>query len=103
MNRNHYVLTFLVALAAGLVGGGISRGALAATSVFAQTPLPPQFAPKMLRAHAFEIIDSEGRVRGVFGVGTNGVPAIRLYDGKGEIYWQTEKLGLRALAAPISR
>ncbi|MGH9665269.1 MAG: hypothetical protein ACRD9L_12675 [Bryobacteraceae bacterium] len=94
MSRNHYIPTFFVAVTAGLVGGAISRAVLEPTTVFAQRRLQPEFTPKTLRAHAFEIVDAAGHTRGIFAVGSDNVPAIRLYDANGGIYWSTGKTGM---------
>lgn len=93
MNRNNYFPIFLIALTAGLIGGGVSRAAFASQAAFAQNQAP-RITPATLRAHVFELVDSAGRIRGVFAVGSDDVPAIRLYDANGNVYWSTGKSGM---------
>ena len=95
MNRNRYVFMFLAAVAAGSLGGTFSRAALSSPPVLAQAPLPPKFAPKLLRAHAFELVDEAGHIRGVFAVGSDNAAAIQLYDTEGRVIWSTGRTGIQ--------
>jgi hypothetical protein len=87
MNR---MLTLTLSLAAGLLGGTLSR-CVAPTTVFAQ---PELTAPKEIRAQRFTLVDENGRIRGVFAIENpapmNGVeikgigdPVIKLFDSNG--------------------
>jgi hypothetical protein len=79
MNRT---LTLILALAAGLLGGTLSRY-VTPTTVLAQGR---STAPKEMRAQRFTLVNERGIVLGVFGLdspeqGSN--PTIRLFDENG--------------------
>jgi hypothetical protein len=87
MNR---ILTLTLSLAAGLLGGTLSR-CVTPTTVFAQAQLT---APKEIRAQRFTLVDENGRTRGVFAIESpapiNGVEIkgggnaiIKLFDNSG--------------------
>jgi hypothetical protein len=57
-------LTVTLSLAAGLLGGTLSRY-MNPTTVFAQAQ---STAPKEIRAQCFTLVDENGKVRGVFAI-----------------------------------
>lgn len=69
-----------LALAAGFIGGLVSRYSVPAP-VYAQAPAFPQ----ELRAQKFVLVDETGVARGVFGIETNGAPEIEVSDSKGRV------------------
>jgi hypothetical protein len=66
-------LTIALALAAGFVGGGVSRFWPPAP-VHAQVQVPP---PAEVRAEKFVLVDQNGVARGVFGFESNARPLLR--------------------------
>jgi hypothetical protein len=83
-------LTLILAFAAGLLGGTLSRNGLP-TGAFAQAQ---STAPKEIRAQRFTLVDETGRMRGVFAIEplsspnglkekADGDAVITLYDGGG--------------------
>ena len=89
MNRK---LNLSLALAAGLLGGLLSRY-LTPIPAFAQAPAQTQ-APKEIRAQSFILVDDQGRVLGTFAYDGQsiprlpGTPSIRLYDTTGKEIWR---------------
>lgn len=79
--------TIMLALAAGFIGGLISRYS-GPTSVYAQAPTSQQ----EIRAQKFILVDETGVVRGVFGIekneknDKNGEPAIEILDSNGDVF-----------------
>jgi hypothetical protein len=84
------ILTLTLSLAAGLLGGTLSRW-VTPTTVFAQAQLA---APREIRAQRFTLVDENGRIRGVFAIESpapiNGVEIkgagnaiIKLFDNSG--------------------
>ena len=65
--KNQRISGVVIALAAGLVGGLVSRY-VAPTVVLAQT----QTAPKELRAHNFVLVNDQGNPVGLFGFDPQG-------------------------------
>jgi ATP-dependent Clp protease ATP-binding subunit ClpC len=45
-------------------------------------------AQRAVRAGSFELVDAEGRVRGRFGFGSDGQPAIEFFDADGKLTWR---------------
>ena len=85
MNRT---LTLTLALAAGLLGGTLSRY-VTPTIVLAQAQ---SAAPKEIRAQRFTVVDEHGAVLGVFGIDSpapidgvkqKGNATLRLFDDSG--------------------
>jgi hypothetical protein len=79
---NRAALTLTLALAAGLLGGTLSRY-VTPTTVLAQDQ---STAPREIRAQRFTLVDEHGTVLGVFGLdspeqGSN--PTIRLFEESG--------------------
>lgn len=81
-------LTILLALAAGMIGGLVSRY-FVPTSVFAQAASSPQ----EIRVLRFVLVDENGAARGAFGFESNGAPLIEVADSKGRIYNTEMQLG----------
>jgi hypothetical protein len=80
MNRN---MNLALALAAGLVGGILSRY-LAPTPVLAQAQITN---PKEIRAENFVIVDENGAPRGAFGIDRkDGWPTLEITDAKGHAW-----------------
>ena len=83
----------VLALAAGLAGGLLSRY-LAPVAVHAQAPPPPPAAtaPVEIQAESFTLVDSKGAVVGRFTTrllnGRLGQPGVVLLDGKGNELWR---------------
>jgi len=95
--ENHHDprLTLTLSLAAGLLGGLLSRY-VSPTTALAQTT-----APQEIRAHKFTLVDQNGTERGVFAVVDNpsrkgGYPVIQLFDIGGRELWSTSS-GLEKL------
>jgi hypothetical protein len=78
-------------LAAALVGGAVSGHIFAARSVDAA------YAPKMITAQKFMLVDSHGKTRGEFNVTHKGVAQIVVFDGGGTL---RAGLGVGADGAP---
>ena len=80
--------TLTLSLAAGLLGGLLSR------YVSPTTALAQAAAPTEIRAQKFTLVDQNGTVRGVFAVVDNpllkgGNPVIQLFDIGGREVWST--------------
>ena len=84
MNRK---LNVTLALAAGLLGGLLSRY-ITPTPVFAQVQAP---VPKEIRAQRFVLVNDQGVPLGVFGFDREGVPTIKLIDQSGRTIWSTQE------------
>jgi hypothetical protein len=80
MNRT---LTLILTLAAGLVGGLLSRN-LTLPSVHAQTQTP---TPKEIRAQSFVLVNAQGVALGLIGIDPKGKPMIKLVDETGRTVW----------------
>jgi len=94
--------TIAVALAAGLIGGVISRYAAPAPVHAQQVPTP---APVEVRAQRFVLVNPDGSVAGTFAVEQpkpNEVPftppSIRLLDWSGKEIWRAGGNPVRQLA-----
>ena len=83
MNRT---INVTLALAAGLLGGLVSRY-LAPTPVFAQTQAP---APREVRAQSFVLVNKQGKPLGRIGFDADGQPFITLLDEDGRTVWSTK-------------
>lgn len=81
----------LLAVVAGLAGG-------AAAQSFRERQAAPQFAPTVIRAHSFQLVDDNGGKRAEIGFDKSGIPHITLYDSSGRVIWSTS---VRAL--PVTR
>jgi hypothetical protein len=81
MNRK---INLILALAAGLLGGLISRY-INPIPAYAQT----QSAPKAIRAQSFVLVDEQGTAFGLLGFTPKGVPVIKLLDERGRTIWST--------------
>ena len=81
MNRK---VNFTIALAAGLLGGVLSRY-LIPTPVFAQAP-----APREIRAQSFVLVNKQGAPLGRIGFDSDGLPNITLVDENGRTIWSTK-------------
>jgi hypothetical protein len=75
------ILTTVLALVAGFLGGLASHSWLSAP-VYAQTAAAPAAE---IRSQKFVLVDGNGAARGVFGMEVNGSPAIEITDPKGHI------------------
>ncbi len=76
-------LTLTLALAAGLLGGLMSR-------YFTPTPVLAQaqtLAPKEIRAQTFVLVDPRGVPLGLMGFDPRGNPVIKLVDERGRVIW----------------
>jgi hypothetical protein len=80
MSRKPQGISIVLGLISGLVGGVVASPFLAGTPVFAEKAFQE---PKVIRAEKFEIVDKNGRVRGEFGLRSDGTPVLRLYDEDG--------------------
>jgi hypothetical protein len=80
MNRKPQGTSIVLGLIAGLAGGVVSSLFLVGTPVFAEKAFQE---PKVIKAEKFEIIDKNGRLRGEFGLRSDGTPILRLYDEDG--------------------
>ncbi len=84
MNRN---LNLILCLAAGLIGGVLSRWVVPAP-VLAQAPAS---ALKDIRAQRFTLVTEDGRILGTFGpdqpLNNNAMPVIKLFDPSGREIW----------------
>ena len=81
-------LTPTLSLAAGLLGGLLSRY-VSPTTALAQVAVPTE-----IRAQKFTLVDENGTVRGVFAVVDNpsqigGYPVIQLFGIGGREVWST--------------
>jgi hypothetical protein len=80
--------TFVLALAAGFLGGIVSQHIMP-PPVYAQAQSP---VPREIRAESFVIVDTNGVPRGAFAVnGKNGRPTLEMRDRSGrlnETRWQ---------------
>jgi hypothetical protein len=97
MNRN---LTLILAFAAGLLGGVLSRW-ITPTPVLAQAQATPPASstpvPKEIRAQRFTLVGEDGAVLGTFGNDSmmrervngrlRGNPTIKLFDESGKEIW----------------
>ena len=83
MNRK---ANFTLALAAGLLGGVLSRY-LTPTPVFAQAQAP---APKEIRAQSFVLVNKQGTPLGRIGFDSDGLPNMTLVDENGRTIWSTK-------------
>ena len=100
MNR----MTIVVALAAGLAGGVISRY-VSPAPVLAQQPPPKNAAPVELRAQRFSLINPDGAVVATFTVdqprfdpSAPNTPSVRLTDSNGKEIWSVGGNPVRKLA-----
>jgi hypothetical protein len=102
--------TIAVALAAGLVGGVISRY-ISPAPVLAQQAQAPTQAPVELRAQRFSLVNPDGLVMGTFTIdqpkdlfpgakplGVPTPPSIRLLDSNGKEIWRAGGSPVRNLA-----
>ena len=90
------LLTLILALAAGFLGGAFSR------SVWPQTAHAQAQPSRELRAQSFILEDPDGKTLGTFsaqpprpGTPERGLRgAIRLYDQRGREIWRTPSMGI---------
>ena len=94
MGRKHYGAILVMAVVAGLVGIGVSSRHLMGQSVFAQKALQQA---EVVRAETFELLDKNGKRRGVLGVNVNGEPAVEFFDQSGNL---RAELSLRSDGGP---
>jgi hypothetical protein len=80
MNRK---LNLILGLAAGLLGGLLSRY-VAPSAVYAQAQIP---APKEIRAQSFVLVNAQGVALGLMGFDRQGRPVIKLVDEGGRTIW----------------
>ena len=81
MNRK---TNLILALAAGLLGGLISRY-VNLIPAYAQTqPAPPQ-----IRAQSFVLVNAQGQAFGLFGFSPKGDAIIKILDARGRTLWDT--------------
>ena len=81
MNRK---TNLILAMAAGLMGGLISRY-INPIPAYAQA----QSAPKEIRARSFVLVDEQGTAFGLLGFTPRGLPIIKLLDERGRTIWST--------------
>ena len=81
MGKKQSLLTVVLAVVAGFIGGGVSSWVLTGRAVSAQ-PTPEQ--AKVIRAERFEVADKDGKVRAKFGLGEIGELSLRLDDEGGK-------------------
>ena len=84
MNRK---LNLILGLAAGLVGGLLSRY-LVPSPVYAQAQIP---APREMRAQSFVLVNAQGVALGLMGFDPQGHPVIKLVDEGGRTLWSAGK------------
>lgn len=93
-------LNFGLSLAAGLLGGILSRY-IAPPSAQAQSQAGPT---KGVTAQKFVLVNAKGTPLGVFGVDISGNASISLFDESGKVIWsENGKANPRALSENISR
>jgi hypothetical protein len=95
-------VNLVLALAAGLLGGYLSRY-LAPAPVFAQTPAP---SAKEVRAQTFVLTDEQGAVVGTFRPSTprqNELPTVVLLDPWGRETWRGKGAFIRPLGVSTER
>jgi hypothetical protein len=80
MNRN---LNLVLALAAGLLGGLISRY-ISPVAVLAQTQTP---VPREIRSQSFVLVNAQGVAMGLMGFDPQGRPVMKLVDERGRTIW----------------
>ena len=83
--------TLAVALAAGFLGGALSRY-LVPPTIYAQAQAPPL---KEIRAQQYILENDAGVPKGIFGF-DNGIPAIEVIDSNGRV-WSAEWLKVHGL------
>lgn len=92
------ISNIVLSLAAGLVGGIVSRGVLP-TPVHAQTSTA---APKEIRAQRFTLVDESGKILGTFGFDPTATErersSIRLFDIHGKEVWSAGGPQIRSLS-----
>jgi hypothetical protein len=93
--NNRRISGVVLALAAGLVGGLVSRY-VAPTVALAQA----QPAPKELRAQNFVLVNDQGNPVGLFGFDPQGKPIIKLIAENGRTIWSSE-MPLAPYSGPI--
>jgi hypothetical protein len=91
-----------LALAAGLIGGVLSRN-LSPPSVHAQAQ---NQAPSEIRAQSITLIDAQGRVAGIFtsreaAAFPNRFPRIVLLDRVGNVIWSATSETIRPLSEVV--
>ena len=77
--RNHRYRIALV-LGAVVLGSAVSLG-------LARPKGRAQDVDELLRTHRLEVIDAEGTVRAVLGMGDDGQPRFGLLDAAGTVIW----------------
>jgi len=100
-------LNLILALAAGLAGGYLSRYA-APAPVFAQALLAPKEmpAPKEIRARSFVLTDDQGNLAGTFKASSprqNELPTVVLLDPWGRETWRGKGAFIRPLGVSTDR
>ena len=84
-----------LAAAAGFAGG--LAGSRIAT-VHAQGPGP---GVEILRSKSFVLLDASGRKRGEWRMDSNGQPVLRLFDDRGNVFWDTTGIARPRLTGGI--
>jgi hypothetical protein len=83
---HHKLNAIVLAMAAGLFGGLVSRY-ISPSAVFAQAQ---KAAPKEIQAQNFVLVNSQGNPMGLFGFNPQGKPIIKLVDERGMTIWTSE-------------
>ncbi|MGD1094332.1 MAG: hypothetical protein ABSB35_20380 [Bryobacteraceae bacterium] len=84
-HMNRTVTLTSLALAAGLLGGLLSRY-IDPAGVFAQAPTP---ALRKIRAQSFVLVNAQGVPLGLIGIDPQGWPIIKLMNEQGTTLWST--------------
>jgi len=86
MNHKQFVLTLLVAIISGLLGGALSVWFLMPPSVLAQDEPPKVITSQefeIVHAREFRVVDGDGNIEAVLRE-FNGQPDLRLFDDNGK-------------------
>jgi hypothetical protein len=79
MSTKQNILTIVLALLTGFLGGVLSDRFSVEDTVFAAKP-----EKKVIEAHEFRLVDEAGRYRGAFVSGPEGAPGLSLLDKNGK-------------------
>lgn len=79
MDRKPFVGMLVAVIAAGFLGGIASERVFSAHNVSAQATQ----AVNIVSAEGFQLVDRAGTTRGLFMIGSDGNPTLRLLDGNG--------------------
>ena len=80
-------LNMTLSIVAGLLGGTVASYVLPTTSVHAQAQ---SFAPKMLEAGSFRLVNEAGHVAGTLAISAAGSGVITLFDADGKVIFTSE-------------